>query len=103
MRMLSVKVSTKHQIVVPSEARARLGIEAGDRLDVRITDQALVISKRPKKASERLFGIARGLDWYEPDPVTFVRNLRDEWEERTLERESRLGRGHADPPPPDRG
>ncbi|HEX2755657.1 MAG TPA: AbrB/MazE/SpoVT family DNA-binding domain-containing protein [Candidatus Limnocylindrales bacterium] len=100
--MLSVKVSTKHQIVVPSEARARLGIEAGDRLDVRITDQAIVISKRPSRASDRMRGIAAGRGWYEPDPVTYVRNLRDEWEERILEREARLGRSDVDATSADR-
>ena len=78
--MLSVKVSTKHQIVVPSEARARLGIEAGDRLDVRITDQAIVISKRPSRASDRMRGIARGY-YGGMDAVQFVRKLRDEDEQ----------------------
>ncbi|HSV93919.1 MAG TPA: AbrB/MazE/SpoVT family DNA-binding domain-containing protein, partial [Desulfobacterales bacterium] len=34
--MLSVKISTKHQIAVPSEARKKLGLKAGDRLDVEI-------------------------------------------------------------------
>ncbi len=47
MDMLSVKVSTKHQIVVPSAARHDLGIEAGDRLDVEITEDSLVLRKRP--------------------------------------------------------
>ena len=40
--MLSVKVSTKHQIVVPSEARHALGIEAGDRLTVEVTPDSII-------------------------------------------------------------
>src|SRR6266850_291165 len=94
--MLSVKVSTKHQIVVPSEARARLRIGAGDRLDVRITDDAIVLSKRPERPSDRLQRLAEGRGWYEPDPVAYVRTLRDEGEERARERERRI-----DPGPPD--
>lgn len=94
--MLSVKVSTKHQIVVPSEARARLGIVAGDRLDVRIVEDAIVISKRPERASDRLRGLTTGKRMYEPDPVTFVRGLRNEWEERVRERKVRLDRAVVD-------
>ena len=85
--MLSVKVSTKHQIVVPSQARRALGIEAGDRLDVLVSDDAIVLRKRPAKASDRLRGIAAGKGWYDPDPVTYVRRLRDETEARQRERE----------------
>jgi AbrB family looped-hinge helix DNA binding protein len=90
----SVKVSTKHQIVVPSAARRALGIEPGDRLDVRVTDDEIVLRKRPARASERLWGLGRGL--YGPDPVTFVRAIRDELEEELREREDLVARG-ADP------
>ncbi len=64
--MLSVKVSTKHQIVVPSEARRELGIEAGDRLDVLVSGDSIVLRKRPARPSDRLRGLAAGKGWYEP-------------------------------------
>jgi AbrB family looped-hinge helix DNA binding protein len=89
MIMLSVKVSTKHQVAVPSEARRRLGIEAGDRLDVVVTDDAIVLRKRPDRPSDRLRGIGAGRGWYEPDPDTYLRRLREEWEERARERAAR--------------
>ncbi|MEO5918428.1 MAG: AbrB/MazE/SpoVT family DNA-binding domain-containing protein [Candidatus Limnocylindrales bacterium] len=88
--MLSVKVSTKHQIVVPSEARKRLGVEAGDRLSVEIQGDSLVLRKRPAKASERLRGLCRGM--YGPNPDEYVRQLRLETEERALEREDLVRR-----------
>ena len=88
--MLSVKVSTKHQIVVPAEARRRLGVEAGDRLSVEILDDRLVLRRRPAKASERLRGIAKG--FYGPDAVTFVRELRDDLEANLREREAMVRR-----------
>jgi len=83
--MLSVKVSTKHQIVVPSAVRRELGIKAGDRLEVRVEGGDVVLHPRPAKASERLRGLGKGM--YGPDPVAYVRELRDEWEDRLVERE----------------
>jgi AbrB family looped-hinge helix DNA binding protein len=100
--MLSVKVSTKHQIVVPSQARRQLGIEAGDRLDVQVTGDAIVLRKRPARASDRLRGLAAGKGWYEPDPVTFVRRLREEWEDHANERAALIDRAFAERPPSDR-
>jgi len=77
--MLSVKVSTKHQVAVPSEARRRLGIEAGDRLSVEITDDAIVLRRRAAQPSARLqeLGAVGGI-WKGVDPVGYVRELRDE-------------------------
>ena len=79
--MLSVKVSTKHQIAVPSEARQRLGINAGDRLEVEIGDDAIILRKRPARASERLRGLGAEI-WQGIDPVEYVRELRREWDDR---------------------
>ena len=79
--MLSVKVSTKHQIAVPSEARHRLGIRAGDRLDVEIGDDVIILRKRPGRASDRLRGVGAEM-WRGVDPVEYVRELRREWDDR---------------------
>lgn len=93
--MLSVKVSTKHQIAVPSEVRRRLGIQPGDRLDVVVVDDAIVLRRHPDRPSARLRGLAAGRGWYPPDPDTYLRRLRDEWEER--------GRARAAGPDPGAG
>lgn len=79
--MLSVKVSTKHQIVVPSEARRALGIEAGDRLSVEVTPEAIILRPRGARASARLRGLGSEV-WQGVDPVDYVRQLRQEWDER---------------------
>lgn len=77
--MLSVKVSTKHQVAVPSEARKRLGIEAGDRLSVEITEDAIVLRRRAETSADRLRELgAIGEIWKGIDPVAYVRELRNE-------------------------
>jgi AbrB family looped-hinge helix DNA binding protein len=100
--MISVKVSTKHQIVVPSEARSRLGIEAGDRLEVVITGETIVMRKRPARASDRLRGLGAGKGWYEPDPDTYLRRLRDELEANLDDREALVHRDAGGDPQSDR-
>lgn len=79
--MPSVKVSTKHQVVVPSEARHALGIAAGDRLDVEVTDDAIILRPRRGTAGSRLRGLGRDA-WQGVDPIDYVRRLRAEWDER---------------------
>ena len=88
--MLSVKVSTKYQIAVPSDVRRQLGIKAGDRLDVVVADDAIVLRRSPDRPSDRLRGLGRGM--YGPDPVAFVRALRDETEVRGRERDDLVSR-----------
>ena len=79
--MLSVKVSTKHQIVVPSQARRELGIEAGDRLTVEVTPDAIILRPRGPLAGKRLRGLGREA-WRGVDPVEYVRQLRSDWDDR---------------------
>lgn len=76
--MLSTRVSSKNQISIPSEARRRLGIRPGDQLTVTIHGDTLVLRRQRARASDRLRGIGRGM--YPPDPLTFVRGIRDELE-----------------------
>jgi AbrB family looped-hinge helix DNA binding protein len=79
--MLSVKVSTKHQIVVPSKARHALGIKAGDRLTVEVTPEGMMLRRREQRAGARLRGLGREV-WQGEDPVEYVRRLRSEWDQR---------------------
>jgi AbrB family looped-hinge helix DNA binding protein len=88
VNMLSVKISTKHQIAVPSEARRKLGLKAGDWLDVEVEGDVIHL-RRHVPAGDRLYGIGSHI-WDGTDPAARIRALRDEWEARQLEREAQV-------------
>lgn len=55
---VSVKMSSKHQIVVPKQAREALGLEPGDRLLVTVRpDGALEMERQPRDLAGRLEGL----------------------------------------------
>ncbi len=86
--MLSVKISTKYQIAVPSEARKKLGLKAGDRLDVEVEGDVIHL-RRHVPAGTRLLGI--GAHLYDgTDAAERIRAMRDEDEARWLERRAQL-------------
>ena len=53
----TVKLSSKHQIVVPREAREALGLRPGDRLLVNVRDDGVVeMRRRPEDPVAELEG-----------------------------------------------
>jgi len=46
--MPEVTLSSKNQIVVPKEARERLGLKAGDKLLLTVIGSHLTLMKKPK-------------------------------------------------------
>ncbi|KYK31804.1 MAG: AbrB/MazE/SpoVT family DNA-binding domain-containing protein [Theionarchaea archaeon] len=48
--MTVVKLSRKGQITISKSLRNKLGLKAGDRLDVRYEDNALILKKIGKKS-----------------------------------------------------
>lgn len=77
--MLSVKVSSKYQISLPSAVRRELGIAPGDRLSVEVVTDALILRPRADLPSDRLRGLGRQA-WVGVEPVTYVRELREQTE-----------------------
>jgi len=47
---METKVSTKGQVVLPGPIRRRLGIRAGDRLEVSLDAERIVLAKRTKRS-----------------------------------------------------
>jgi AbrB family looped-hinge helix DNA binding protein len=92
--MLSVKVSTKYQIAVPSEVRRKLGIKAGDHLDVEVEGDVIRL-RRHVPAGTRLLGI--GAHLYDgTDAAERIRAMRDEWDARDRERAEEVARAIRD-------
>jgi AbrB family looped-hinge helix DNA binding protein len=83
--MLSVKISTKHQIAVPSEARRKLGLKTGDQVDVEIEGDVIHL-RRHVPAGTRLYSI--GAHLYDgTDPAERIRAMRDADQVRWVERQ----------------
>jgi AbrB family looped-hinge helix DNA binding protein len=53
----SVKMSSKHQIVVPREAREALGLRAGDRLLVTVAGDVIEMHIEPRDVVTELEGL----------------------------------------------
>ena len=59
--MAEVTLSTKNQIVIPREARAALGLKAGDRLLVITRGERGIVLEKPKSSHAAIRGLARGV------------------------------------------
>ncbi len=59
---VSVKLSSKHQIVVPREARDALGLKPGDRLLVTVRDRSVIeLEREPADLVAELDGLFASL------------------------------------------
>jgi AbrB family looped-hinge helix DNA binding protein len=59
LHMTAVTVSSKYQIVIPQEARQKLGIKAGMRLQAISEDSGLRLVKEPE--IDEISGLLRGM------------------------------------------
>lgn len=73
--MSTIKMSSKNQVVIPSEARLKLGLKAGDRLKVLIKGDSICLIKEPENYVEKLYG--SGKDIYNGN---YLAAERDSWD-----------------------
>lgn len=73
--MPEAKISSKNQIVVPKEARERLGVKSGDTLLVILKGNAVYLYPKPKNYRKALRGLGKGL--YGPD---YLKKERESWD-----------------------
>jgi AbrB family looped-hinge helix DNA binding protein len=59
--MTEATISTKHQIVIPREARKALGLKAGDKVLVLVHGQKIIIIEKPKSHASATRSLARGV------------------------------------------
>ena len=81
-----VKVSSKHQIVVPAEIRRQLNIESGDYLSVEVQDGHIVLIPEPRNWTAYLLGLHKEV-WEGIDVDEYIRQERDSWRERDARQE----------------
>jgi AbrB family looped-hinge helix DNA binding protein len=72
----SVKLSSKFQVVIPQQARATLGLAAGDELLVLVKEDRIVMMPKPSSFTNRLAGL-HGEIWKDGD--TYLEGERDSW------------------------
>jgi len=59
--MATVKMSSKNQIVIPSEARQKLGLKAGDRLKVLVRGDSIYLMKEPDSYVDKLYASGKNI------------------------------------------
>ena len=74
-KAIAATLSSKNQIVIPREAREKLGLKAGDQLEVVVKGGIMIVFPKPKSYEAALRGIARGLY-----PEGYLDQERDSWD-----------------------
>jgi AbrB family looped-hinge helix DNA binding protein len=72
--MAEAKISSKNQVVIPSEARKALGVKAGDKVLFVVLGDRVVLLQKPKSYAAALRGLGRGLY-----PEGYLQKERDSW------------------------
>lgn len=78
MSQVTVKISSKHQIAVPSAIRRALHLKAGDLLVARVRDGEIVLAPQHGDAVEQLGGLYREI--WEGDIQAYIDEERDAWD-----------------------
>ena len=81
---ISVKVSSRNQIALPSRARKQLNIRPGDRLLVDIQDGMIVLIPAPGDYVTHTAGLGKEA-WAEIDTTTYLDQERVAWAQRQAE------------------
>ena len=75
---MTVKVSKRYQIAVPSVARQLLNIKSGDRLLVDIQDGMMVLIPEPENYTEAMAGLHKEI-WEGVDAQEYIDEERNAW------------------------
>ncbi|HXV41901.1 MAG TPA: AbrB/MazE/SpoVT family DNA-binding domain-containing protein, partial [Anaerolineae bacterium] len=76
---ISVKVSNRYQIALPSLARKELNIQAGDRLLVDIQDGMIILLPQPQDYVEYLTGLHKDI-WQNINTTSYLQQEREAWQ-----------------------
>ncbi len=74
----TVKLSSKHQIVIPKEVRRQLNLAAGDRLLVEVQGNTIALFPLPRNYTKHMAGLHKEL-WKGVDVMAYIREERKGW------------------------
>ncbi|MCP4195654.1 MAG: AbrB/MazE/SpoVT family DNA-binding domain-containing protein [Proteobacteria bacterium] len=77
---LTVKVSSRHQIALPSVARRQLNIQPGDRLLVDVQDGILLLFPQPNDYVGYMAGLHKKV-WKDIDTADYLDSERNAWQQ----------------------
>ena len=77
---ITVKVSSRYQISIPSAARKRLNIQAGDRLLVDVQDGLIILYPQPTNYTDYMYGLHKDI-WVGEDTAAYLERERNAWSE----------------------
>ena len=75
---ISVKVSSRYQIALPSAARKQLNIQAGDRLLVDVQGDVIVLLPKPEAYVDYMAGLHKDV-WQNVEPTVYLNEERAAW------------------------
>ena len=75
---VTVTLSRKNQIVVPREAREKLGLDPGQKLLVLSKEDRIVLVPQPKNYTKRMAGLHKGI-WKDLNTKKYLEKERDSW------------------------
>jgi AbrB family looped-hinge helix DNA binding protein len=78
MSQISVKISSKHQIAVPSAIRKELHLEPGDRLMAQVRDGVIVLIPQHGDVVEQMRGLHSEI--WDIDIDQYINEERDSWD-----------------------
>lgn len=73
--MPEATISSKNQIVIPREAREALNVKAGDKLQVVVRGDTVILLQSPKSYRQAIRGLARGRY-----PGGYLKEERKSWD-----------------------
>ena len=76
---VTVKVSNRYQISLPSIARKQLNIQAGDRLLVDIQEGLIVLCPQPQDYVDYMAGLHQEI-WQGLNTTTYLEQEREAWQ-----------------------
>lgn len=75
----AVTMSSKNQIVIPSEAREKLHLSSGAQLLVLCREDRIVLIPKPSDFVDRLHGLHKDI-WSNTDPLAYLEAERESWQ-----------------------